>query len=154
MIRVEQDVDAPVDVVQSVLDDGWSYVSWVVGASRIRAVDAAWPAPGSRLHHSAGAWPLVLDDTTTVVRRDPGRELVLQARGWPAGEARIRLLLSPLSGDRTRVVLEEDATSGPGRLVPAPLRHLVLHPRNRESLQRLALLCAGRAGRPARGEED
>jgi hypothetical protein len=27
-----------------VLADGWSCSSWVVGASRIRAVDDAWPA--------------------------------------------------------------------------------------------------------------
>ncbi len=154
MITVAQDVDAPPAIVQQVLDDGWSYVAWVVGASRIRAVDPEWPAVGSRLHHSAGLWPLVVDDTTSVVAARPGRELVLQARGWPAGEARIRLVLDPLPGDRTRVTMQEDAVSGPGRLVPAPLRHLALLPRNRESLQRLALLAAGRGTRPPRGGED
>ena len=147
MIVVTRQVNAPVDVVQEVLDDGWSYVSWVVGASRIRDVDATWPAVGSRLHHSAGVWPAVVDDSTSVVALEPGKEMVLQARGWPAGEATIKLHLRPRPGDRTEVTMEEDVTQGPGALVPRPLRRLVLEPRNRESLRRLALLAEGRAGR-------
>ena len=49
--------------VFDVLNDGWSYPLWVVGASRIRDVDAGWPGPGSKLHHSFGVWPLLIDDS-------------------------------------------------------------------------------------------
>ncbi|WP_254186274.1 SRPBCC family protein [Paenarthrobacter aromaticivorans] len=40
--------------VWNVIADGWLYSGWVVGASRIRAVDDQWPQVGSKLHHSVG----------------------------------------------------------------------------------------------------
>ena len=43
--------------VFAVLSNGWLYPSWVVGASRIRAVEAAWPAEGAKIHHSFGIYP-------------------------------------------------------------------------------------------------
>ena len=129
--------------VWSVLSDGWSYATWVVGASRIRAVDADWPATGTKVHHSTGIWPLVLDDDTTVLSVIPERELVLQARGWPAGEATIRLVLTA-QGAGTLVAVQEDATAGPGKLVPKPVRQLGVVPRNKESLRRLGFLAEGR----------
>lgn len=52
--------------VWAVLADGWAFPSWVVGASRMRAVEPDWPAVGSKLHHSIGTWPAVLDDETQV----------------------------------------------------------------------------------------
>lgn len=126
-----------------VLADGFSYASWVVGASRVRAVDAGWPGVGARIHHSVGSWPVLLDDVTEVLECDPARVLTLQAKGWPAGEARVELELSAsdeagLGG--CRIEMREDATHGPGLLVPKPLRQLAIVPRNRESLQRLAYL--------------
>ena len=84
-------VHAPAAVVWSVLADGWLYANWVVGASRIRDVEPDWPGPGSRLHHSFGVWPALIDDHTQVLTADPGRTLVLKARGWPAGEAHVRI---------------------------------------------------------------
>jgi uncharacterized protein YndB with AHSA1/START domain len=129
--------------VWSVLADGWLYATWVVGASRIRAVDPGWPAAGTKVHHSFGIWPLVLDDDTTVLRADPGRELVLRAKGWPAGEATVRLTLTA-EGTGTALALQEDATAGPGRLVPKPVRQLGVLPRNKESLRRLGFLAEGR----------
>jgi carbon monoxide dehydrogenase subunit G len=129
--------------VWSVLSDGWLYATWVVGASRIRSVEPGWPAPGTKVHHSFGIWPLVIDDDTTVVSADPQRELVLRAKGWPAGEATVRLLLTP-DGTGTVLTVQEDATAGPGRLLPRPLRQLGVLPRNRESLRRLGFLAEGR----------
>ncbi len=127
------------DQVWSVLADGWLYASWVVGTSRIRVVEGAWPAVGSRIHHSVGNWPLLLDDETEVLESEPGRRLVLQARGRPVGEARVVLQIDPAPEGCT-VTMIEDATHGPSRLVPKPLRQLVIAPRNRESLRRLAYL--------------
>ena len=55
-------VHAPAEVVWSVLADGWLfYAAWVVGASRIRAVEPEWPNPGGRLHHSFGVWPALIE---------------------------------------------------------------------------------------------
>ena len=39
VITVTRDVDAPGQAVWDVLADGWSYATWVVGASRVRDVD-------------------------------------------------------------------------------------------------------------------
>jgi Polyketide cyclase / dehydrase and lipid transport len=132
-----------VDEVWSVLADGFTYASWVVGASRVRAVDAGWPGVGSRIHHSVGSWPLLLDDVTEVLGCDPGRLLELQAKGWPAGEARVELELAPsdeAGPGGCRIEMREDVTHGPARLVPAPVRQVAIAPRNEESLQRLAYL--------------
>jgi len=141
--QIERTVDAPADAVWSVLADGWLYANWVVGASRVRAVDDGWPAPGSRLHHSFGVWPAVIDDTSEVLQSTPGQLLELSARGWPLGTARV-LLTVRAHGAQCVVALREDVASGPGRLVPALLRQLVIVPRNTETLQRLALLAEGR----------
>jgi hypothetical protein len=136
---------ATADEVWAVLANGWSYVGWVVGASRIRSVDADWPAPGTRIHHSAGSWPLLLNDESSVLECEPGRRLVLQAKGRPFGEATIEMVLEPRDGG-CRIVMHEDVTKGPGLLVPKPVRQLALGPRNRESLRRLALLAERSTG--------
>jgi uncharacterized protein YndB with AHSA1/START domain len=136
-------VAATPEQVWEVLSDGWLYPLFVVGASRMRAVDDTWPAVGSRLHHSVGTWPLLIDDTTEVLDVDEGRRLLLLARGWPAGQAHVDISLQP-SGDTTVVTITEDATAGPGTLIPKPLRDAQLHLRNVEALRRLAFVVEGR----------
>jgi hypothetical protein len=139
MLRCE-----PGDVF-GVLEDGWLYPSWVVGASRMRDVDATWPQQGSELHHSFGVWPALIDDATVSLEWDPPRRAVLQARGWPVGEARVTIDVKPKPGGRCLVRIEEEAVAGPGRYVPRPLMDLMLHWRNSETLHRLAYLAEGRA---------
>lgn len=134
------------DDVWAVLADGWSLAVWVVGASRIRAVDAGWPAVGTSVHHSVGPWPVVIDDATTVRASEPGRRLLLQARAWPTGEASVDLRLEP-EDDGCRITLTEDASAGPARLVPPAVRRPLLDVRNREALRRLALVAEGRRAR-------
>lgn len=136
-------VDTVPDNVWKVLADGWLYPLWVVGATRIRAVEPEWPQVGSKIHHSFGVWPAVVDDNTEVLACEPGRLLRLRARGWPMGEAEVTLTLSA-SGAGTRVEIVEDAVSGPGLLMPKPLRDLSIKVRNAETLRRLALLAEGR----------
>jgi hypothetical protein len=138
--------------VFAVLADGWLYPSWVVGASRVRGVDATWPQPGSRIHHSVGVWPVLIDDSTVVEELDDQRLLVLKARAWPAGEARVRISTEDL-GSQCRITIEEDAVAGPGSLIPAPARHGLLDVRNKETLARLAYLAEGRAGLPSTGAQ-
>lgn len=145
MSTVSRLFNSPADVVWKVIADGWLYSGWVVGASRIRAVDARWPEAGSRLHHSVGAWPLVINDSTRVAAVVPGRSLELVARGWPLGEAKVVITLEDL-GTQCRVTIAEDAIRGPGKLVPKVLRDPLIDVRNRETLKRLELMAAGGAG--------
>ena len=139
-------IAAPAERVWDVLADGWSYATWVVGTARIRDVDESWPAPGSRIHHSVGLWPALLSDTTSVEECDTGRRLVLKARGWPLGEARVELEIEPDGPESCTVTMTEDAVSGPGALPPRVVRQAMILPRNSEALRRLAYLAEGSAG--------
>lgn len=143
MTRVERIIKTTPQNVWDVLSDGWLYPLWVVGASRMRDVDEDWPAVGARLHHSVGAWPTLLDDETEVTSCEPLRRLELRAHAWPAGRADVVLQLSE-HGAGTRVVIEEDAASGPARMIPAVVRRPGLKWRNVETLRRLAFVAERR----------
>ncbi len=144
MKTITRDVDAPAHAVWQVLSDGWTYATWVVGASRVRDVDPQWPATGTRIHHSFGPWPAVIQDYTRVEHSEPERELVLKARGWPVGEARVIISIQPTSAETCRLRIQEDAIAGPGKAVPRGVRQAVIGPRNTETLYRLALIAEGR----------
>lgn len=147
MATVTQLFKAPSADVWKVIQEGWLYSGWVVGASRIRSVDEQWPAEGSRLHHSVGSWPFLIDDSSRVTAVEPERKLELLARGWPLGEAKVLITLEDLGGSQCRVSIAEDAVRGPGKLVPKKLRDPVIAVRNRETLRRLELMAVGGAGR-------
>jgi uncharacterized protein YndB with AHSA1/START domain len=134
------------DKVWDVLRDGWLYPLWVVGATRMRDVDDTWPQVGAKLHHSVGVWPMVLDDETEVVECEPGRFLRLRARGWPVGEAEVALTLTA-AGAETLVEMVEDVVSGPGTLVPEPVKGWAVKVRNVETLRRLAYIAEHRTTR-------
>jgi len=141
---VEVWIGAPTEVVWSVLADGWSYAGWVVGASRIREVDRNWPQTGSRIHHSVGAWPLLLDDITEVLAAQEGSSLLLRARAWPTGEAQVRFDLTE-AGAGCRIAMREDTVAGPAHaLLPGSVRQALIRPRNAETLRRFGLLARGR----------
>jgi uncharacterized protein YndB with AHSA1/START domain len=144
MSRNSMVIEATPDQVWDVLADGWLYPLWVVGATRMRDVEHNWPEVGSRLHHSAGVWPLVLNDDTEVLEASPRTRMKLRARGWPLGEAEVTITLTPV-GAHTRVDIEEDAVSGPGAMLPKPLRDPMIKVRNVETLRRLAFVAQGRA---------
>lgn len=150
---VRRRIAAPPEAVWGVLADGWSFAVWVVGACRVRDVTPAWPAAGQTIHHSFGSWPLLINDRTVVVESTPVRELVLRAKGWPLGEATVGIELTPDGPDATVVTMREDATAGPGLLVPVRLRQLGLRPRNVESLRRLGLIAEGRRRECLRSQE-
>lgn len=154
MVEIAVTVEVPVEEAFATLSDGWLYSSWVVGASHIRAVDRHWPAVGAKIHHSVGPWPITMRDHTVVrAVREPDL-LELEARLWPFGSAWIRLTLSPQGPGRTRVAMAEKAVSGVGKFVPELAQGLLIAPRNRESLHRLADLMVGRAdkGSGVRGD--
>ncbi|MBC7723539.1 MAG: SRPBCC family protein [Burkholderiaceae bacterium] len=135
----------PPEAVFRVLEDGWLYPTWVVGASRMRDVDDDWPAVGARIHHSVGVWPALIDDTTSVTEWDAPRHARFRARGWPMGEAFVQLDVKP-RGAGCVVRIAEDAVRGPGAIVPKFLRQAGIRFRNRETLARLAYLAEGGAG--------
>ena len=139
MEPLERHTSASVDEVWQVLADGWTYPVWVVGASRMRAVSANWPEVGAKLHHSAGMWPAMLDDETTVEACEPGRRLRMLPKGRPVGTAVVEITLEAHGSGATIRILE-DVISGPARLVPERLRQVGVVARNRETLHRLALL--------------
>ena len=144
MSTTRRSIEATPEQVWSVLADGWLYPLFVVGAARMREVDDTWPAVGSRLHHSVGSWPVLVDDTTEVLEVEEGRRLLLLARAWPAGQAHVEITITPDAGG-TEVTMVENATSGPGALVPKAVQDPQLHLRNVETLRRLAFLVEGRA---------
>jgi hypothetical protein len=137
----------PPAAVWDVLADGWLYPLWVVGASRMREVDDEWPAVGARLHHSVGSWPLLINDVTEVIDAVPGSSLTLSAKARPTGVAEVKISLEAV-GPGTRIVIEEDAVSGPARLMPKPLRDAQLRWRNTETLRRLAYVAERRTRQP------
>ena len=143
-MTVTCDIAAPRQRVWDVLADGWAYAGWVVGTSRIRAVSADWPAPGSRILHSIGTWPAVLNDETVVESSEVGHELVLLAKVRPAAQARITMRLSDLPDGGCRVEMTEVAVSRPLRWVPDRLQLLGVAPRNRECIWRLARIAEKR----------
>ncbi|WP_236950420.1 SRPBCC family protein [Mycobacterium sp. MS1601] len=124
--------------------DGWTYSQWVVGNSRMRAVDPAWPVPGSKIHHTIGVWPLALDDETEVEVCVPVSELVLLAKGRPAFAARVSLRLSDTADGGCVVDMSEVPLGGPLNLVPRKIALAAAWPRNRECLRRLAALAERR----------
>lgn len=137
-------IDASPKQVWDVLADGWLYPLWVVGASRIRDVEPAWPSKGSKIHHSVGVWPALIDDHTDVLESSPEQSIRLRARAWPVGEAEVLISIAP-DADGTAVTIREDAVAGPGVLVPEPFKGLSLKWRNTETLRRLAFVVEGRA---------
>jgi uncharacterized protein YndB with AHSA1/START domain len=145
-------VPVPPEAVFDVFADGWSYPVWVVGASGMREVDDGWPAKGTRIHHSVGPWPMVIEDVTLVLAVRRPHLLVLEARMWPLGKARVRF---ELEGDErsTTITMTEVATSGPISILPKNVQSRLIAPRNRESLRRLARLARARAGSGGRGRE-
>jgi hypothetical protein len=144
MNGVERMVPVSVEQVFETLADGWLYACWVVGASHIRGVDPHWPQVGARIHHSVGLWPFTVADTTEVTAVEPPYLVELNARLWPFGAARVRVELNELEPQLTRVRMIEHAVRGPAALTPKPAQELLLAPRNRESLARLADLAVGR----------
>lgn len=129
--------------VWDVVADGWTYSQWVVGNTRMRAVAPDWPAAGSKIHHTIGVWPVVVNDETVVESCTPLEELVLLARVRPFGGARITLRLVDVH-DGTRIEMAEVPVGGPLNWVPHRLALLLVYPRNCECVERLAALAERR----------
>jgi hypothetical protein len=139
MATVTKRMNCSPNDVFDVLRDGWRYTNWVVGTSHMRAVDAAWPAPGSKLHHCSGVWPIATRDETIVDRCEDNQRLELTAKGGWLGSAKIVIGIEP-DGDGTVVTLTETPVAGPGEWLHNPLNDALLRRRNVEALERLAAM--------------
>jgi len=148
--RTQTATSASPQDVWDVLMDPDSYGHWVVGSSHVRDVDAGWPEPGSRFHHSVGVRPLTLRDHTRVLEIEPPRRLVLRAKARPLGTARVEMVLSPRDGGGAHVAMIEDPGDLASRIFMGnPLAQRLLRARNEESLRRLRRLAEERAFRRA-----
>lgn len=141
---VRRDTTATREQVWDVIADGWTYSQWVVGNSRMRAVDPEWPKVGSTIRHSIGVWPLVLDDLTVVEVCVPRTQLVLLAKGRPLGKARITLQLFDTPSGGCRIEMAEVAAGAPMGWMPERLALAAAAPRNRECTFRLAAIAERR----------
>ena len=145
MAKNVRTMDCRPDDVFRVLGNAWLYPAWVVGASRMRDVDDTWPQPGAELREPVGVWPALLDDTTVVEEWDPPHRMVMRAKGWPIGEARVTLRVRSYGGG-TMVRIDEEPVNGPATLLPGVITAPLLRWRNSETLHRLAYRAEGRAG--------
>ena len=136
MSRNQITVSATPDAVFAVLDDAEAYPRWVVGARRLRRVDADWPHEGSEFHHAIGVAGAELKDSTEVLEHVASRRIVLEVRFRPTGTARVEISVEPLEGGSV-VTMEEHPDSGPVSWLPRLVTDPALHLRNAWSLQRL-----------------
>jgi hypothetical protein len=107
-----------------------------MGAADVRSADDAWPAPGSRLHHSTGIGPLTIDDSTEVVACRAPERLELLAHLGPLGSFRVELTLEELAGSLTRVRMVEAPVEGISKLA-GPVGDAAGRLRNKLSLAKL-----------------
>jgi hypothetical protein len=143
-LTVKRDTTASRRQVWAVMADGWTYSQWVVGNSRMRAVDPNWPQVDSTIAHSIGVWPLLLDDLTVVEDCQPLEQLVLLAKGRPFGKARITLRLSDIEGGGCRIEMAEVPVGAPMGWLPNRVALAAALPRNRECTRRLAAIAERR----------
>ena len=129
-------IGAPRDRVFAVLADPTSYGEWVIGTKHIRASEGAWPSVGSRIHHSVGAGPVTIDDSTEVLECEEPERLVLLAHLGPLGDFKVVLRLDDVKGDATKVTMLEGPVEGISRFA-GPAGDAVGYARNALSLRRL-----------------
>ena len=136
MSRNQINVSASPEAVFEVLDDADAYPRWVVGARRLRRVDADWPREGSEFHHAIGLPGAELHDSTEVLEHEPLHRIVLEVRFRPTGTARVELVVDA-TDDGAVVTMAETPDSGPVSWLPRFVTEPALHARNALSLQRL-----------------
>jgi uncharacterized protein YndB with AHSA1/START domain len=129
--------DAPPEKAWEVLSEPREYGFWVTGAHGVHEADENWPATGATFSHTQGIPPLVINDTTSVVRSEPPRLLELEARVRPLLIAHVLVTVEPEAGG-SRVTMDEWSTGGwLAPLTRLPGAGALIRARNKESLRRL-----------------
>ena len=121
--------------------DAAAYPKWVVGAKNSVVSTRSWPRRGSRFYPKVGAGPVEMVDNTRLVEKQENRLVVLCVQLRPVATGVVRLALkSKARGRKTRVVMTEEATSGPLAWFKNPLTTATIVARNALSLRRLRRL--------------
>jgi len=139
------EMDSTPQAIWALLADAHTFGAWVIGSKEIRDSDAHWPEPGATFHHTQGTLFVTLKDTTTVVKVEPERRLVLEVRARPWVVNIVELVLEPVGEGRTRVSMHEHPREGLVHRLWNPLLDGLLHARNVECLRRLGRLARERA---------
>src|SRR5689334_23319804 len=111
MPPVSMHFDVPPERTWEVLSAPREYGFWVTGARDVHEADGNWPEAGATFRHTQGVRPLVITDTTSVLRSDPPRRIELEARVRPLLIARVTVGVEP-EGGGSHVTMEERATGG------------------------------------------
>jgi uncharacterized protein YndB with AHSA1/START domain len=140
MASIERLISAGPHEVFQVLRNPRAIGHIVVGTRRVRRFDPAWPETGTTLHHSVGALPFVVRDSTVVKECVADQRLVLEARMRPFGVFVATFELRP-EGDGCRVTVDEEVVGGLLSVgVLRPVVHQLIKLRNAELARRLARL--------------
>ena len=106
--EVHLTIPRPPREVYEVIADPETYPSWLAGAQRIRHVDPAFPAPGSRFDHEVGpSDELTIADDSVALEARPPERLDLEVHVGPM-TGRVEFHLRP-AGDGTEVCMREEA---------------------------------------------
>lgn len=145
MASNERFMPVPPEAVWDSLADPAAYGYWVVGSKEIRDADPAWPAPGSKFHHTIGFGPFEIRDHTVALEAERPRLMRLRAKGRPLGTARVTLEMTAFD-EGTLVKMTENPDGVTSLLALNPIVQLLTIGRNAESLMRLEELALRRAG--------
>ena len=104
-------VAAPCADVYRVIVDPSTSPDWLLGAQKIRRIDAAWPQVGSSFHHTVGAGPLRISDHSAVLEAQAPEMLRLEAHIGVFGSAQVTFRLTEHDG-MTEVELSEVPSGG------------------------------------------
>ncbi len=143
MARNKRKVNADQETVFGVLLDPQAYSEWVVGAYKVRDVDAEWPAKGSSFHHQLARSGGGVKDKTTIVDLERPRLIKLKAFARPVGAVDITLRVESLGSD-SLIVMDETAAEDSKLRKIKPVLELFTYLRNVEALRRLARIAERR----------
>ena len=152
MAHVCRHFDAAPEDVFAVIAEPRTYPDWLVGALKIRDVDANWPSPGSSFHHVVGVPPLVMADSTTVMDIEPNRSLVLHVKARPFVSGRVTFRITGDGDDGCILSLEEEPKVRTLGNIVRPLMDPLTHVRNQRSLERMEPLVVKRRQERVRAE--
>ena len=135
-VEVRAEIAGTPTEVFDILAEPRTYPEWLVGAKKIRDVDADFPAKGAEFDHTVGAGPVSIDDSTQVLEvHRPDRLKLLVRAGRLNGEVEVLVLPSPKG---TEVRFRERPVGL--QVALTPFLRPSLQARNGESLKQLRTL--------------
>lgn len=146
MATNETTIEATPDEVFDTLMDAQAYADWVVGAKEIRAVDPSWPDPGSEFHHTVGAGPVEIKDSTKMVAHERPSFVKLEVHAGPLGSGIVEMRMKDDGEGGTVVEMVEYPIDGPVETLDGPVENTAIKARNVEALRRFKNLVEERTG--------